>query len=442
MKISVIGTGYVGLVAGAGFADMGHEVVCCDVDAEKIAALHRGVIPIYEPGLEKLVTHNAAEGRLTFTTDIAEGVKGSQVVLLAVGTPPAPDGSADLRHIFNAAETAARALTGWAVLVTKSTVPVGTGDKIEALIRQATKQDLAVASNPEFLKEGDAVNDFLKPERIIIGTSDRRAIQTLQALYAPFTRSSDRVMVMDRRSAELTKYAANSMLATRISFMNDLANLCDALGADIELVRKGMGSDGRIGNKFLYPGVGFGGSCFPKDLRAAVATGREAGVRLELLEAVVAVNERQKRLMGEKVLAHFDHPDQGGPAGKRVAVWGLAFKPGTDDLREAPALTLIDQLLAAGCEVAATDPQAIPGTRKLLGDKVRFETSNYKAAEGADALVLMTEWREYRRPNFERLKQLLRQPVLFDGRNQWEPGPLRAAGFHYTGIGRGAHTPQ
>jgi UDPglucose 6-dehydrogenase len=437
MKISVIGTGYVGLVAGAGFADMGHEVVCCDVDAEKIATLKRGAIPIYEPGLEKLVTHNAAEGRLSFTTDITEGVKGSQVVLLAVGTPPAPDGSADLRYIFAAAETAARALTGWAVLVTKSTVPVGTGDKIEALVRQATKQELAVASNPEFLKEGDAVSDFLKPERIIIGTSDRRAIQTLQALYAPFTRSSDRVMVMDRRSAELTKYAANSMLATRISFMNDLANLCDALGADIELVRKGMGSDGRIGHKFLYAGVGFGGSCFPKDLRAAVATGREAGVRLELLEAVVEVNERQKRLMGEKVLAHF--AGKGGPAGKRVAVWGLAFKPGTDDLREAPALVLIDQLVAAGCEVVASDPQAIPAARKLVGDNVRLETSNYKAAEGADALVLMTEWREYRRPNFERLKQLLRQPVLFDGRNQWEPAPLRAAGFQYTGIGRAAN---
>jgi UDPglucose 6-dehydrogenase len=438
MKITVIGTGYVGLVAGAGFADMGHEVVCCDIDAEKIANLQRGIIPIYEPGLEKLVTHNAAEGRLAFTTDIGAGVKGSEVVLLAVGTPPAADGSADLRYIFDAAQTAARALTGWAVLVTKSTVPVGTGDKIEALVRQATRQELAVASNPEFLKEGDAVADFLKPERIIIGTSDRRAIQTLQTLYAPFTRSSDRVMVMDRRSAELTKYAANSMLATRISFMNDLANLCDALGADIELVRKGMGSDGRIGNKFLYAGAGFGGSCFPKDLRAAVATGREAGVRLELLEAVVAVNERQKRLMGEKVLAHFQGPGQGGPAGKRVAVWGLAFKPGTDDLREAPALTLIDQLLAAGCEVVATDPQAMPAARRLLGESVRMETSNYKAAEGADALVLMTEWREYRRPNFERLKQLLRKPVLFDGRNQWEPGPLRAAGFQYTGIGRGA----
>ena len=436
MKISVIGTGYVGLVAGAGFADMGHDVVCCDVDGEKIAMLRRGEIPIYEPGLEKLVVDNVADGRLAFTTDITEGVKGSEVVLLAVGTPPAADGSADLRYIFAAAETAARALTGWAVLVTKSTVPVGTGDKIEALVRQASKHELAVASNPEFLKEGDAVNDFLKPERIIIGTSDRRAIQTLQALYAPFTRSSDRVMVMDRRSAELTKYAANSMLATRISFMNDLANLCDALGADIELVRKGMGSDGRIGNKFLYAGVGFGGSCFPKDLRAAVATGREAGVRLELLEAVVEVNERQKRLMGEKLLAHF--AGNGGPAGKRVAVWGLAFKPGTDDLREAPALVLIDQLLAAGCEVVATDPQAIPAARKLLGDKVRLETSNYKAAEGADALVLMTEWREYRRPNFERLKQLLRRPVLFDGRNQWEPAPLRAAGFQYTGIGRAA----
>jgi UDPglucose 6-dehydrogenase len=433
MKICVIGTGYVGLVAGAGFADMGNDVVCCDIDESKIAMLKRGEMPIYEPGLDKLVAFNAAEGRLTFTTDAPAGVAGAQVILLAVGTPPAPDGSADLQYIFKAAETAAKSLTGWAVLVTKSTVPVGTGDKIEAIAKKVAAHDVAVASNPEFLKEGDAVSDFMKPDRVVIGASDKHAIETLRALYAPFTRATDRILVMDRRSAELTKYAANSMLATRISFMNDLANLCDAIGADIELVRKGMGSDGRIGPKFLYAGAGFGGSCFPKDLRAAVSTGREAGVRLEILEAVVAVNDRQKHVLGRKISEHFG----GKLAGKKIALWGLAFKPGTDDIREAPALVLADELLAAGAEVVASDPVAIPATRKQIGDRIRYEESNYECARGADALVLVTEWHEFRRPNFERLKTLLRQPVLFDGRNQWEPADVRALGFTYYGIGRG-----
>ena len=433
MKMCVIGTGYVGLVAGAGFSDMGNDVVCCDIDREKIDGLNQGQIPIYEPGLDKLVARNSAEGRLTFTTDIAGGVAGAEVILLAVGTPPGPDGSADLKHIFKAAETVGSALTGWAVLVTKSTVPVGTGDKIEALVRKHTKHEFAVASNPEFLKEGDAVNDFMKPDRVIVGAEDKRAIETLRALYAPFTRTSDRMMVMDRRSAELTKYAANSMLATRISFMNDLSNLCELLGADIELVRRGMGSDARIGPKFLFAGPGFGGSCFPKDLRAAISTGRDVGYKLEILNAVVAVNERQKKKMGEKIIAHFG----GSLAGKRIAVWGLAFKPGTDDIREAPALTLIEQLLAAGASVSATDQVAIEGVRKVFGDRVEFETSNYACAQGADALALVTEWHEYRRPSFDRLKTLLRQPVLFDGRNVWNPAELRAAGFTYYGMGRG-----
>ncbi|HVR60683.1 MAG TPA: UDP-glucose/GDP-mannose dehydrogenase family protein [Polyangia bacterium] len=434
MKICVIGTGYVGLVAGAGFSDMGNDVVCCDIDREKIDALNRGQIPIYEPGLDKLVARNAGEGRLTFTTDIAAGVAGTEVVLLAVGTPPGPDGSADLQYIFKAAETVGAALTGWAVIVTKSTVPVGTGDKIEALVKKKTKHEFAVASNPEFLKEGDAVNDFMKPDRVVVGAEDKRAVETLRALYAPFTRTSDRMLVMDRRSAELTKYAANSMLATRISFMNDLSNLCELLGADIELVRRGMGSDARIGPKFLFAGPGFGGSCFPKDLRAAVSTGREVGYKLEILDAVVSVNERQKRKLGEKIIAHFGG---GSLAGRRVAVWGLAFKPGTDDIREAPALTLIDQLLAAGASVCATDQVAIPAVRKLYGDRVDFETSNYTCAQGADALALVTEWHEYRRPSFDRLKTLLKQPVLFDGRNIWSPTELRAAGFTYYGMGRG-----
>ncbi len=433
MRICVIGTGYVGLVAGAGFADMGNEVWCCDIDASKIAMLNDGGLPIYEPGLDKLVAHNVSENRLIFSTDIPKGVAGASVVILAVGTPPRPDGSADLSFIFKAAETVATALTGFAVVVTKSTVPVGTGDKIEALMQKAAQQEVAVVSNPEFLKEGNAVNDFMKPDRVIIGTADPRAIKTMEVLYAPFTRSSDRMLVMDRRSAELTKYAANAMLATRISFMNEMANLCDALGADIELVRKGMGSDARIGTKFLYAGVGFGGSCFPKDLRAAISTGQEAGVPLQILGAVAAVNEQQKKRLGEKILRHFGNK----LAGKRIAVWGLAFKPGTDDIREAPALTLIDQMLQAGAEVVATDPVAMDVAKKHYGDRVRFESSNYTCAEGADALAVVTEWHDYRRPNFQRLKSILRQPVVFDGRNIWEPKDLHDAGLTYYAVGRG-----
>jgi UDPglucose 6-dehydrogenase len=433
MRICVIGSGYVGLVAGAGFADMGNDVICCDVDAQKIDGLQRGVMPIYEPGLDKLVMHNAAEGRLTFTTNVASGVAGAEVVLLAVGTPPGPDGSADLSYIMKAAEDVAGALTGWAVIVTKSTVPVGTGDKIEAIVAKRTKHEFAVASNPEFLKEGDALADFMKPDRVVIGTSDKRAVETLKALYAPFTRTNDRMLLMDRRSAELTKYAANSMLATRISFMNDLANLCEILGADIELVRRGMGSDVRIGPKFLFAGPGFGGSCFPKDLRAAISTGREVGYKLEVLDAVVEVNERQKRRLGEKVTKHFG----GNLKGKKIAVWGLAFKPGTDDIREAPALVLIEQLLSADATVSASDPVAIGAVRKQLGDRIVYEEAHYDCARGADALVLVTEWHEFRRPSFERLKSLLSQPVVFDGRNVWDPAELRAAGFKYYGIGRG-----
>jgi UDPglucose 6-dehydrogenase len=433
MKIAVIGSGYVGLVAGAGFADMGNEVVSADIDPAKIAMLGRGEIPIYEPGLDKLIGHNVKEGRLTFTTDVAGAVAGAEAIFLAVGTPPLPDGSADLSFTFKAVETVAHALTGWAVIVTKSTVPVGTGDKIEEILRRQARHPFAVASNPEFLKEGDAVTDFMKPDRIIVGTSDARAIATLQALYAPFTRSSDRMLVMDRRSAELTKYAANSMLATRISFMNDLANLCDAVGADIELVRKGMGSDGRIGTKFLYAGVGFGGSCFPKDLRAAISTGKEAGVDLKVLEAVVAVNERQKHRLSADIRKYFG----GDLQGKRIALWGLAFKPGTDDIREAPALVLAEDLLAAGAEVVATDPVAISAAQKLLAGRVRFVESNYACAEGADAVALVTEWRDYRRPNFSRLASVMRGKVVFDGRNVWEPAEVRAAGLTYFGIGRG-----
>jgi UDPglucose 6-dehydrogenase len=425
-------TKYVGLVAGAGFAEMGNDVACADVDVEKIDMLRRGRIPIYEPGLDKLIDRNVKEGRLSFATDVGAAAASAELIFLAVGTPPAPDGSADLSYILQAAETVARALRGWAAIVTKSTVPVGTGDRIEEIARRHAPCACAVVSNPEFLKEGDAVNDFMKPERIIVGTDDGRAIALLQALYAPFTRSSDRLLVMDRRSAELTKYAANAMLATRISFMNDLANLCDVVGADIECVRKGMGADARIGPKFLYAGAGFGGSCVPKDLRAAIDTGKRAGAPLRVLEAVVAVNERQKRRLAEDIRRCF----QGELAGKRIALWGLAFKPGTDDMREAPSLVLAEALLAAGAEVVATDPVAIAAAKKLLGDRVRFVESNYVCAEGADALALVTEWREYRRPNFERLAKSMRGKAVFDGRNIWEPADVRAAGLLYHGIGR------
>jgi len=437
MKVCVIGTGYVGLVAGAGFADMGNDVVCCDIDQSKIDTLKSGKLPIYEPGLEDLVARNVEGQRLSFTTNVPQAVAGAEVIVLAVGTPPGPDGSADLQYILKAAETAAKSLTGWAVMVTKSTVPVGTGDKIEALVRQVATFPVAVASNPEFLKEGDAVNDFMKPGRVIIGTDDQKAIDTLELLYAPFTRSRDRMLVMDRRSAELAKYAANSMLATRISFMNDLATLCDILGADIELVRKGMGSDDRIGPKFLYAGAGFGGSCFPKDLLACISTGREAGHQLRILEAVVQVNDAQKKRMGEKVLKHFG----GNVKGKRIAIWGLAFKPGTDDIREAPAFVLVDQMLAAGAEVVATDPVAIEVSQKVLGNKIRFETSNYDCLKDADALVVATEWHQYRRPDFARMKTLMRTHVIIDGRNIWSPTEIRSLGFVYDAIGRGT-TPE
>jgi UDPglucose 6-dehydrogenase len=433
MRIAVIGTGYVGLVAGAGFADMGNDVACADVDERKIAMLGRGELPIYEPGLEPLIERNVREGRLRFTTDVAAAARGAQVVFLAVGTPPLPDGSADLSYTFQAAEAVSRALDDWTAIVTKSTVPVGTGDRIEQVVRQHARCPFAVVANPEFLKEGDAIADFMKPDRIILGSHDERALTVLRTLYAPFTHSSDRVVVMDRRSAELTKYAANAMLATRISFMNDLANLCDAVGADIEHVRRGMGADARIGTKFLYAGVGFGGSCFPKDLRAAIDTGRKAGVPLHVLEAVVAVNQRQKLRLAGDIGRYF----QDDLRGKRIALWGLAFKPGTDDLREAPSLALAEALLAAGAEVVATDPVAIPAARPLLGERVRLVDSSYACAEGADALALVTEWRAYRRPSFERLAGLMRGRAVFDGRNIWEPSEVRAAGLVYHGVGRG-----
>jgi UDPglucose 6-dehydrogenase len=434
MKLCVIGTGYVGLVTGAGFADMGNDVVCVDIDAAKIAALEAGKIPIHEPGLDAIVAYNVSEERLTFTTDVAGAVRGAEVVFIAVGTPPGADGSADLSQVLGVAETIGQNLQGFTVVVTKSTVPVGTAEKVRAIIARQTKEPFAVASNPEFLKEGDAINDFMKPDRIVVGTDDSRARDVLRRLYEPFTRTSDRIIYMDCPSAELTKYAANAMLATRISFMNDIATLCDRLGADVELVRKGMGSDPRIGSKFLFPGTGFGGSCFPKDVKALIATAHEAGANLDILEAVQRVNDRQKAILAHKIRGHFD----GGLAGRRIAIWGVAFKPGTDDVREAPAITLVNALLAGGATVALHDPVAMEtGRRALPADpRITWHQHQYDCCDGCDALCLVTEWHQFRRPNFGRIKSLLRHPVLFDGRNVWEPDTVRGLGFTYYGIGR------
>lgn len=442
MQLAVIGTGYVGLVAGAGFADFGNDVACVDVDAAKIERLKRGEVPIYEPGLDALIGSNMKAGRLRFSTDVAGAVRGAEVVVIAVGTPSSSDGSADLSAVYAVAETIGKTLAsatdaerpgdGFTVITTKSTVPVGTADKVREIIGGLTKRPFGVASNPEFLKEGDAVNDFMKPDRIVIGSDSAQALSVLRHLYAPFVRTNDRIHVMDARSAELTKYAANALLATRISFMNDLAMLAEKLGADIELVRKGVGSDPRIGPKFLFAGPGFGGSCFPKDLAALLHTAKKGGHDLAVVRAAEEVNARQKRVLGEKVRRHFG----GSLAGKVVGVWGLSFKPQTDDIREAPALTLVDDLLAAGATVRAHDPQAMDNVRAIYGDRLTLADAMYGAAEGADALAIVTEWHEYRRPDFQRLLRIMRAPVLFDGRNVWDPEELRGFGFTYTGIGR------
>jgi len=432
MKLAVIGSGYVGLVTGAGFSDFGNHVTCVDIDLPRIERLRRGEIPFHEPGLSDLVQRNARQGRLEFTTDTVAAVAGVDVVFLAVGTPSLPDGAADLSYLFEAARQVARGLTGQTVVVTKSTVPVGTGDRVREIVAAATSHPFSIASNPEFLKEGDAVNDFLKPARVIIGADDPFAIDVLRRLYGGFLRTSDRISVMDLRSAELTKYAANAMLATRISFMNELAALADKLGADIEKVRKGIGSDPRIGQKFLFPGVGFGGSCFPKDLRALRDMGRESGVTLGIVEQVVEANERSKQAFSARVVARFG----GSLVGKRIAVWGLAFKPETDDIREAPALDVIAQLRAAGATIVGYDPIASANVRALLGDAIAIADDPYVAAEGSDAVLLMTEWHQLRQPDYARLRQVVRTPVLFDGRNVWDPVEAKRAGFEYTGIGR------
>jgi UDPglucose 6-dehydrogenase len=432
MRLTVVGTGYVGLVAGAGFADFGNDVICADVDAGKITRLLGGEMPIFEPGLEDLVARNVAQKRLSFTPDVAAAVAGAEVVFIAVGTPMGPDGDADMSAVWAVGRTIGRAMTGPLVVVTKSTVPVGTADRLREVIGESAQHPFACVSNPEFLKEGDAVNDFMKPDRVLIGTDDERARKLLANLYAPFVRTNDRLQFMDPRSAELAKYASNAILATRISFMNEIAALAERVGADIEHVRRGVGADPRIGPKFLYAGAGFGGSCFPKDLNALMFLAKRLDVPLELVTATDRVNTRQKAVLFEKLDKHF-----GGVAGRTIALWGIAFKPRTDDIREAPALTIIEKLRAAGAKgIVAHDPVAMPNARAVVGDSVRFVDNMYDAVEGADALVLVTEWHEFRRPDFDRIKKLLKQPVVFDGRNVWDADELRGLGFSYYGIGR------
>jgi UDPglucose 6-dehydrogenase len=431
MKIAVVGTGYVGLVAGTCFAESGNEVTCVDVDVRKVQALQEGKVPIYEPGLEELLHRNAAASRLQFTTDLAKAVAPAQVVFIAVGTPEGESGDADLRYVLAAAESIGKAMKQYTVVVDKSTVPVGTADKVRETIRAVTDVEFDVVSNPEFLKEGAALEDFLKPDRIVIGTTSERARKVMGQLYGPFVRTENPILYMDTRSAELTKYAANAMLATRISFMNDVAALCEKVGADVEFVRKGLGSDRRIGYPFLHPGCGYGGSCFPKDVKALVATAREFGLELDLLRAVERTNARQKRSLLARALRHY-----GDLADRTFGVWGLAFKPKTDDMREAPAVELIEGLLGKGARVQVHDPVAAKVAERYFGNRVLYAPSSYAAAEGAEGLFLVTEWNEFRRPDLRKLKSLMKGHVIFDGRNIFDPVQVREEGFVYYGIGR------
>lgn len=440
MKITVVGTGYVGLVSGACLADVGNDVLCLDVDPNKIRILEEGGIPIHEPGLLEIVRRNVAAGRLSFTTDIEHAAKYGTIQFIAVGTPPDEDGSADLQYVLAAARNIGRFMDGYRVVVDKSTVPVGTGDKVGAVIaeelaRRSADIPFAVVSNPEFLKEGAAVEDFMRPDRIIVGADDKRAIELMRQLYGPFQRSHEKLLVMDVRSAELTKYAANAMLATRISFMNELANLAETLGADIELVRQGIGSDPRIGWHFLYAGCGYGGSCFPKDVKALVRTGHESGHDLLLLNAVELANEAQKLRLVDKIVARFGED----LSGMRFALWGLAFKPNTDDMRDAPSRVILAELFRRGATAVAYDPVAMDEARRIFGDEPRlsYVERPMAAVDGADALVIVTEWKEFRSPDFERIRAALKHPVIFDGRNMYDPAVMREAGVEYHGIGRG-----
>ena len=432
MRIAVIGTGYVGLVAGTCFADSGNTVTCVDIDEEKIRRLEKGEVPIYEPGLEELLRRNFADDRIRFTTHYEDAIPRAQVVFIAVGTPPGEDGSADLQYVLAAAKAIAENMTGYLVVVDKSTVPVGTARRVHAEIAANTEHPFDIVSNPEFLKEGAAIDDFLKPDRVIIGSDGTRAREVMDELYAPFVRTGNPIIHMDLESAELTKYAANAMLATRISFMNEIANICSRVGANVAMVREGIGSDGRIGTKFLFAGLGYGGSCFPKDVKAIVKTAQEIGYDFRILNAVESVNESQKRILFDRVVEHYG----GDVAGKRFAVWGLSFKPNTDDMREAPAIVVIEALLAAGATVCASDPEAIEECRRHhLGDRIEYATNPMQALEGANALILVTEWNEFRRPDFEEIREHLTDSVIFDGRNIYSRKTLEGLGLTYYGIG-------
>ena len=444
MKICVAGTGYVGLVAGTCFAETGNDVICMDVDEEKIAGLQKGKLPIYEPGLQELIRRNVQEERLRFTTDLPWAVQNSLIVSIAVGTPQGDGGSSDLSYVMEAVRAIAKAMNDYKIIVTKSTVPVGTADKIAQEISALTAVEFDVVANPEFLKAGAAVEDFMKPDRVVIGATNTRVVEIMQDLYAPFTRTGAPILVMDPRSAEMTKYAANAMLASRISFMNEIANLCERTGANVNMVRQAIAKDRRIGASFLFPGLGYGGSCFPKDVQALIHLAQENDYPLKLIQAVEEVNELQKRVMIHKILDFYSSEtdnkkqdaDHSPLKGKTFAIWGLAFKPQTDDMREAPSRVVIEQLLALGAKIQAYDPEAMKEARKIFGDKITYAKNNYEALKGADALILVTEWNEFRNPDFKKMKALLKAPVIFDGRNQYSRREMRELGFDYVGVGR------
>lgn len=431
-KIAVVGTGYVGLVTGTCFAETGNNVTCIDIDEKKVERLKKGEVPIYEPNLDVLFERNITSGRLTFTTSLSEGIKDAEIIFLALPTPPGEDGSADLSYILGVAHELGKLLADYKVIVDKSTVPVGTAEKVTQAIAKYAKVDFAVVSNPEFLREGFAVSDFLKPDRVVIGTSDERAKKVMESLYKPFVRQGNPIYFMDEKSAELTKYAANSFLATKITFMNEIANFCELVGADVDKVRIGIGSDSRIGKRFLFPGIGYGGSCFPKDVQALSKSGKENNFNFEILNAVMKVNQSQKTILFPKINNFF----RGNLKGKKIAIWGLAFKPDTDDIREAPALYLIDLLIEAGVDVISYDPEAMPNVQRLYGDKIQFATNEYEVLKKVDALVICTEWGIFRNPDFIRIKELMNDAVIFDGRNLFDLDEMTGKGFYYSSIGR------
>ncbi len=432
MKIAVVGTGYVGLVTGTCFAETGNTVTCVDIDTAKIDKLNSGQLTIYEPGLEKIFLRNQKEGRLHFTTNLAEGIAGAQIIFLALPTPPGEDGSADLKYILGVANDLGKIISEYVIIIDKSTVPVGTAEKVHAAIAAHAGVEFDVVSNPEFLREGVAVDDFMKPDRVIIGTSSERAKKALNDLYLPFVRQGNPIIYMDEKSAELTKYAANSFLATKITFMNEIANLCERFGADVDMVRKGIGSDERIGRRFLFPGIGYGGSCFPKDVQALAKSAKDVNYEFKILDAVMDINEKQKLHLVPKIKSYFNNDLKG----KKIAVWGLSFKPNTDDIREAPALTIIEALLENGAEVSAYDPEAMNNVKNLLFNRIHFAEHQYEALADADALVIATEWSEFRTPDFGRIISLLKNKVIFDGRNLFDLNKMEEMGFHYISVGR------